>query len=60
MGLNGPVKGVLVHDRRTIEVWCGLPNCRRIEDWNSWLAKPNNGCFTKWRYWQKDWSAMAY
>lgn len=31
------VKKVLVHDRRTIEVWYGLPNTRRFEDCNRWL-----------------------
>jgi site-specific DNA recombinase len=31
------VKKVLVHDRRTIEVWYGLPNAGRCEDWNNWL-----------------------
>jgi hypothetical protein len=35
------VKKVLVHDRRTIEVWYGLPNCRRIEHWNNWLPEYN-------------------
>jgi len=33
------VKKVLVHDRRTIEVWYGLPNCGGIEHWNNWLPK---------------------
>ena len=33
------VKKVVVHDRRTIEVWYGLPNCRRIENWGKWLPK---------------------
>lgn len=28
------VKKILVHDRRTIEVWYGLPNARRFEHWN--------------------------
>jgi site-specific DNA recombinase len=48
------VKRVLVHDRRTIEVWYGLPNSRRVEDWNNWLPKPNQGHFTQWRHWQSD------
>jgi len=30
---------VLVHNRRTIEVWYGLPNSRGIEDWNNWLLR---------------------
>ena len=33
------VKKVRVHDRRTIEVWYGLPNPRRFEHWNNWLPK---------------------
>ncbi len=33
------VKKVLVHDRRTIEVWYGLPNSRRFEDWNKNLPE---------------------
>ncbi|MBI4443270.1 MAG: hypothetical protein HY649_07840 [Acidobacteria bacterium] len=33
------VKKVVVHDRRTIEVWYGLPNCRRIGNWGKWLPK---------------------
>lgn len=35
--LHRLVKKVLVHDRRTIEVWYGLPNARRFEDCNRWL-----------------------
>lgn len=31
------VKKVLVHDRRTIEVWYGLPNSRRFEYCNKKL-----------------------
>lgn len=31
------VKKVLVHDRRTIEIWYGLPNPQGCEDWNNWL-----------------------
>ncbi|MEE9226513.1 MAG: recombinase zinc beta ribbon domain-containing protein, partial [Acidobacteriota bacterium] len=42
------VKKVLVHDRRTVEVWYGLPNPGRFEHWNNWLPKwdsksPPNG-----------------
>jgi len=36
------VKKVLVHDRRTIEVWYGLPNRRGFEDWNKWLPERND------------------
>lgn len=54
------VKKVLVHDRRTIEVWYGLPNCRGVEDWNNWLLNSNNGYFTQWRHWQSDCFGMAY
>jgi len=28
------VKKVLIHDRRTIEIWYGLPNARGFEHWN--------------------------
>jgi len=35
--LHRLVKKVLVHDRRTVEVWYGLPNPQRSEDWNKWL-----------------------
>jgi hypothetical protein len=31
------VKKVLVHDRRTVEVWYGLPNPHGFEDCNNWL-----------------------
>lgn len=31
------VKKVLVHSRRTIEIWYALPNPRRFEDWHKWL-----------------------
>ena len=31
------VKKVLVHDKRTIEIWYALPNPRRFEDWGNWL-----------------------
>jgi len=33
------VKKVLIHDRRTIEVWYGLPNARGFEHWNKNLAE---------------------
>ncbi|MBN1884921.1 MAG: hypothetical protein JW876_05310, partial [Candidatus Krumholzibacteriota bacterium] len=33
------VKKVLVHDRRTIEIWYGLPNPQGCEDWNNWLLR---------------------
>ena len=33
------VKKVLVHDRRTIEVWYALPNSRRCEHWNKKLPE---------------------
>ncbi|MGQ9589910.1 MAG: recombinase family protein [Planctomycetota bacterium] len=48
------VKRVLVHDRRTIEVWYGLPNCGRVEDWNNWLPETNKGDFAAQRDWQSD------
>ena len=35
--LHRLVKKVLVQDRRTVEVWYGLPNPQRFEDWNKWL-----------------------
>jgi hypothetical protein len=31
------VKKVLVHDRRTIEIWYGLPGPNSIEHWENWL-----------------------
>ena len=31
------VKKVLVHSRRTIEIWYALPNPARFEDWHNWL-----------------------
>ena len=31
------VKKVLVHRRRTIEIWYALPNPARFEDWHNWL-----------------------
>ena len=34
------VKKALVHDRRTVEVWYGLPNPGRFEHWNNWLPEP--------------------
>lgn len=33
------VKKVLIHDRRTVEVWYALPNARRFEHWNKNLPK---------------------
>ena len=33
------VKKVLVHDRRTVEIWYGLPNPQPFEDWNKWLLR---------------------
>ncbi len=38
--LHRLVKKVLVQDRRTVEVWYGLPNPQRFEDWNKWLPTP--------------------
>ncbi len=35
--LHRLVKKVLVHDRRTLEVWYALPNRRGFEDCNKWL-----------------------
>jgi hypothetical protein len=35
--LHRLVKKVVVHDRRTVDVWYGLPNPQRFEDWNKWL-----------------------
>jgi hypothetical protein len=40
--LHRLVKKVLVQDRRTVEVWYGLPNPQRFEDWNKWLPKRNS------------------
>ena len=39
--LHQLVEKVLVHDRRTIEVWYGLPNHRGFEHWNKWLPERN-------------------
>lgn len=36
--LRRMVKKVLIHDRRTVEVWYGLPNARRFEDWHKKLG----------------------
>jgi len=33
------VKKILVHDRRTLEVWYALPNHQRFESCNNWLPK---------------------
>ena len=33
------VKKVLIHDRRTIEIWYRLPNSRRFENCNNWLLR---------------------
>jgi len=33
------VKKVLVHDRRTLEVWYALPNRRGFADCNKWLPE---------------------
>ncbi len=35
-------KKVLVHDRRTIEVWYGSPNPQRFENWDKWLPACNS------------------
>jgi hypothetical protein len=35
--LHRLVKKVLVPDRRTGEIWHGLPNPQRFADWNKWL-----------------------
>jgi hypothetical protein len=40
--LHRLVKKVLIYDRRTIEIWYGLPNSRRFEDCNIWLPKCNS------------------
>lgn len=37
--LHQMVKKVLVHDRRTVEVWYALPNARRFEHWDKWLPE---------------------
>ena len=39
--LHRLVKKVLIHDRRTVEVWYALPNARRFEDWNKKLPERN-------------------
>ena len=38
--LHQLVKKVLVHARRTLEVWYGLPNRRGFAYWNKWLPGP--------------------
>ncbi len=43
--LHRLVKKVLVHDRRTLEVWYALPNRRGFEDWNKWLPERNLGAY---------------
>ena len=40
--LHRLVKKVLVHDRRTVEIWYGLPNPQRFEDWNKWLPRQDS------------------
>lgn len=35
--LHRLLQKVLVQNRRTVEVWYGLPNPQRFEDWNKWL-----------------------
>ena len=42
--LHRLVKEVLVQDRRTVEVWYGLPNPQRFEDWNKWLPMLTTNC----------------
>ncbi|MBP9032280.1 MAG: recombinase family protein [Pseudomonadales bacterium] len=37
--LHRLVKKVLIHDRRTVEVWYALPNARRFEDWHKKLPE---------------------
>ena len=37
--LHRMVKKVLVHDRRTIEIWYGLPGPNSIEHWENWLPQ---------------------
>jgi site-specific DNA recombinase len=39
--LRRMVKKVLIHDRRTIEIWYALPNRRGFEDWHKWLRERN-------------------
>jgi hypothetical protein len=39
--LHQVVKKVLVHDRRTLEVWYALPNRAVFEICNNWLPKRN-------------------
>jgi len=39
--LHRLVKKVLIHDRRTVEVWYALQNARRFEDWNKKLPERN-------------------
>jgi hypothetical protein len=41
--LHRLVKKVLIHDRRTVEVWYALPNARRFEDWNRKLRPDHFG-----------------
>jgi hypothetical protein len=36
------VKKVLVHSRRTIEIWYALPNPARFEDWHKWLLRADS------------------
>ena len=40
--LEKEIGKVLVHDRRTMEVWSGLPNPQRFEDWNKWLPRQDS------------------
>ncbi len=40
--LHSLVKKVLVHDRRTVEVWYALPNPERFEHWNTELPRKDS------------------
>jgi len=40
--LHNLVKKVLIHDRRTVEVWYALPNPERFENWNTELPRKDS------------------
>jgi len=40
--LHRLVKKILVHSRRTIEVWYALPDPERFESWSKWLPECNS------------------
>lgn len=53
--LRRMVKKILIHDRKTVEVWYGLPNTRGFEDWNKNLPESGahgNSSRLRWQFWQ--------